>query len=368
MAPHTPRNPRIDVLRGLSVLLVIIFHLELRFPLSRTALGDHVPLRVLHAISKHGFDAVTIFFVISGYLITKHTLRRHGELRNLDLRAFYIRRAARILPFLLLLVGVLSGLHLMSVPGFTIQGEGQSLGRSILAALFLHINLYEAWTGYLPGAWDVMWSLSIEEVFYLGFPLVCITLRHRWVLLASFLALALSLPWLRADLSGIWMSKAYLPGMASIAMGVFAASLSHQRTIGVWPGRLLRLLGCVGMASVLVFSDLLWPRLRHTTVLLLTASTGGWLLAVDRGGPLHPIPGLRWLRRVGRLSYEIYLTHMFIVLAGVHLWTAMDLDGGDAWLLYPPVVLGSVGLGLACSHLFTNPVDRRLRASLLRPG
>ena len=91
-----------------------------------------------------------------------------------------------------LLVAVLSALHGFGVPDFTIDGEGQTLGRAVLAALFLHINLYEAQTGYLPGSWDVLWSLSIEEVFYLGFPLVCVTLRQDSSSTRS------SKPWMRS--------------------------------------------------------------------------------------------------------------------------------------------------------------------------
>ena len=49
-------------------------------------------------------------------------------------------------------------------------------------------------TGYLPGNWDVLWSLSIEELFYLGFPLICLLTRKTWVLLPMLVLLALSMP------------------------------------------------------------------------------------------------------------------------------------------------------------------------------
>ena len=367
-SPDSPaRNPRIDALRGLSVLLVVLFHLKIRYPLHETALGARLPRRVIDALQDHGFDAVTIFFVISGFLITRHTLRRHGSLRDLDLRAFYVRRAARILPFLLLLVAVLSALHGLGVPDFTISGEGQTLGRAVLAALFLHINLYEAQTGYLPGSWDVLWSLSIEEVFYLGFPLVCVTLRRPWLLGGGFLALGLALPELRNDLRGMWMSKAYLPGMACIAMGVTAAMVSGAVTLHAWAARALRWLGGLGIASVLLAPDLLWPLLGHGLVLLLTTSTGLFLLGSDQGPRLAPISGLGWLRRVGQLSYEIYLTHMFLVLPAAALWKAVGLGATNAYLLYPTVAVASVALGHVCAHGFTNPVDRALRARWLGP-
>jgi peptidoglycan/LPS O-acetylase OafA/YrhL len=152
-------------LRGISIVLAILFHVKIRFPILKSDAADWLPHRLLRALTESGFEGVSIFFVISGFLITKHTLRRHGTLAKMDLRSFYVRRAARILPFLLLLVTVLSILHLLGVPNFTIDTSRQSLSRAVFSALFLHLNWYEATTGYLPGAWDVMWSLSIEEVF-----------------------------------------------------------------------------------------------------------------------------------------------------------------------------------------------------------
>ena len=62
-------------------------------------------------------------------------------------------------------------LHGLDVPGFVI--ETTSLARAALAALGMHLNWLEARTGYLPAAWNVLWSLSVEEAFYLAFPLLC---------------------------------------------------------------------------------------------------------------------------------------------------------------------------------------------------
>src|SRR5574337_929923 len=177
------RNPGLDLLRGLAIVLVVLNHLGLRIPLKQTALVEVLPAWFLSRLNYNGYEAVFVFFVISGFLIASNALRRWGGLERIELRAFYARRFARIVPCLLVLIAVLALLHLLAVPDYIIHRPGQSLPGAIWAALGLHLNWYEGQTGYLPGSWDVLWSLSIEEAFYIGFPLVCLLTRQRRVLL-----------------------------------------------------------------------------------------------------------------------------------------------------------------------------------------
>ncbi len=164
------RNAGIDFLRGLSIVLVLLNHIGLRLRLTEGVLGAHLPRELLNDLNFNGSEAVYIFFVISGFLITSNALVRWGSLGAIELRGFYVRRVARILPCLAILVGVLSALHLLGVHDFVIHGRGQSLPGAVGSAFGLYLNWYEGHTGYLPANWDVLWSLSIEEVFYLGFP------------------------------------------------------------------------------------------------------------------------------------------------------------------------------------------------------
>ena len=259
-------------------------------------------------------------------------------------------------------MAVLSLLHALRVQDYLIHRPGQSLSGAVLAALGLHLNVYEGRTGYLPGSWDVLWSLSIEETFYLGFPLLCLAVRRSALLWPLLLVLALSLPWTRAAAAGneIWQEKAYLPGMAAIAMGVLGALLCERWRPSPCLARVLAALGAAGLAASTLLGYLLWPVLHDGTVLLLTASMMTLLLALATH-PSPPLRGLRWLESWGRLSYEIYLTHMFVVYAAVRLFHACGADLRAGWLWYPPVFLLAWALGALVARLFSQPCEAWMR-------
>ncbi len=365
----TPRNAAIDLLRGLSILFVVVHHIALRIPLRDGGLEILLPRSLLNAFVYNGYEAVFLFFVISGFLITGNALDRWGSLATIDLRAFYVRRSARILPTLILLMVVLSVLHLAGVAFFTIEGDGQSLPRALFAVFALHLNWYEGVTGYLPGNWDVLWSLSIEEVFYIGFPLLCLLLRKQAALLIFLVLLALSLPTTRAALAGneIWQEKAYLPGMAAIATGVIAALIAHRLgAIGLRVRRVLCVIGVIGLACNLLFGSLLWPVIGNGLMLVLTLSAAMLLIALYRETAIAP-RGTQWLASMGRLSYEIYLTHMFIVFSLVAIYRTIDADPWFGFLWYAPVVGLCWLLGAGVAHGWSIPCDRALRRRWLCP-
>ena len=225
------------------------------------------------------------------------------------------------------------------------------------------MNVYEADTGYLPGGWDVLWSLSVEELFYLGFPLACLVLRRDALVAVAFAALALSLPWVRPDASNeIWREKAYFPGMSAIAMGVVVALMAHR--FPHRPGWLdagLRWSGGAAIGSVLAFQNEWWPILDEGTLLLHTAGAGALVLGLQ-GARGDGAKTLGWLRSFGRLSYEIYLTHMFVVFAIVGINKAVGPELRWAFVWYGPVLLGSWAAGWLFARALSQPADRAIRS------
>lgn len=359
------------MLRGLSIVLVVVHHVALRIPLRDGVLAAYVPRQILVALEYSGYAGVFVFFVISGFLIALHSIQRWGGLPQISAGEFYARRAARILPALLLMVGVLASLHLARVPYYTIDNPQQSLGGAVLAALGLYLNWYEGRTGYLPGNWDVLWSLSIEEAFYVGFPLACLALRReRWIW-PPLVVLALSLPVSLAALAGdeIWQEKAYLPGMAAIAVGIVAAMIVERRPRPRWAVvHTVGLVGGLGLAASLLAGRQIRPLIGDGIMLLLTLSVGCLLACLHWrhiAGRSRAHRWTGWLRSFGRLSYEIYLMHMFVVFALVHVYRVGGFDVHLGVLWYPPALALSWALGLAMARWFVLPSERRVRRLLI---
>jgi peptidoglycan/LPS O-acetylase OafA/YrhL len=246
-----------------------------------------------------------------------------------------------------------------------IDRDGQTLSGAWFAALALHVNWYEAQRGYLPGSWDVLWSLSIEELFYLAFPLVCFTLRG-WLLPAALAALALSMPCTLAQAaahSDIWGEKAYLPGMSAIAIGVLGALIHARRPMSAQLSLAVLWVAGIAFAFWLQFRGLMWLTWKHNGMLFYSALCMLVILACaggnDRTQPHRPWWPARVLAHFGRLSYELYLTHMFVVLT-ITLAFKTWMPGYAYWTIvaYPIALLISERLAWACDRFISRPGAR----------
>lgn len=373
---YDKHNSGIDVLRGLAIFSVILLHVNIRVPFSTTLIGGAMPDSIYKILFWSGYYGVCIFFVISGFLITTSSLNKWGELPKLSLRGFYTMRFARIMPLLAALLVVLSVFHLSGVNGFVINPEQTSLGRAIFAALTFHINWLEIKTGYLPGAWDVLWSLSIEEVFYLFFPLVFLVLRKEKYFIFLVLAFIIISPFART----VWFLDYGFPEadhnhfafLDAISIGCLAALVARRQEIRK---PLLTGMAVTGWAMIVLivifrsvgrYLHLGQTGLNVTVLAIGTALVLIWMQKRFVSGRQEPFITTSVFRFFGRNSYEVYLTHMFVVYALVEVYTALKLSGEWTWGLYLSVILLSGILGELVARYFSNPVNISLRSQLNR--
>jgi len=305
-----PYSPAIDGLRAVAVLAVVAYH---------AGLGGA------------GYVGVDVFFVISGYLITR--LLRGG----FDFLDFYARRVRRIFPAAAVVVLVTLGLSALLLTPNQQAHTANSAG----AALVFGANVFfQATTGgYFDAKAEEMpllhlWSLSVEEQFYLLWPLLMLLRRHWLVVvaLASFvLAEALPQPWAFYEMP---------PRAWELAAGglvaVYAPRIRHASLLG----------------SVLVAFAIVVPMPSFPGIGALPAVMGAALIIA---GAHHdePAPWLRPLAPVGLISYSLYLWH----------WPLLALyraNGGESLGVRLALCLLAVGLAVLTYRYVEQPF-RRMR-------
>jgi peptidoglycan/LPS O-acetylase OafA/YrhL len=363
----------VDVLRGLCVLLVTLHHIHLRFWLNDYDVDGSLPKTLNQILFWSGYYAVITFFVISGFLITGLSIKRWRQLGNIHIGRFYRMRAARILPCLLVLLLVLSTLHIAGAPEFTIPPERASLSQALWSALTFRVNWLEGHHGYLPGDWDILWSLSVEETFYLLFPLLCLLFRREGLLLLPLACLLVLGPINRTVFADQdpWGQYAYLSCMDGIAFGCLAALVAARLPLSKRTLRVALTSGAVIACLVLVSCN----EDSHTglaryglNVTALEAGVAMMLLALGSGvGNVALSVGTGWVRIVGQSSYEIYLVHMLVVLGLIGLFKRLKPAMSTIPLWYLAMLVLSVATGLALSKYYSEPLNRRLRAQRASP-
>ena len=298
-------RPEIDGLRAIAVLSVMLYHFQLP--------AVSVP---------GGYTGVDVFFVISGYLITRILVANAGT--HEALKTFYLRRFRRIYPALLAVIAV------SLVVGYFIlvPGDYADLGGSSRFSIFALSNLYfYGNTGYFDQAAELQpllhtWSLAVEEQFYFIWPLVVfVGFRaggRRGVAAACFIIVVLSF------LYSAWMvtldaKQAFYDPLARAwelslgALVVFLPAMNWHKVAAElvdWMGIALIGYSCFGLSDASSFPGpnalyacagsalLIWPKAAQTSV--------ARCLAV---GPM---------RGVGVISYSLYLWHWPILVFGLH--------------------------------------------------
>jgi peptidoglycan/LPS O-acetylase OafA/YrhL len=292
----------LDGLRALSVALVILGHLggTQGFPVASSA----------SALSFGSMLGVRVFFVISGYLITRGLLADEEACGRIRLGSFYFRRIFRIfVPYYAFLAAIAAGAHL----GFIELAPGD-LGYS-LAYLSDH-HLHAEWTH---GRWTLghTWSLAVEEQFYLLWPLLLVLLGARralWVAAAAFVAAPVGrlLVWYLQPDASFAIGKTFATVVDTIASGCLLAGLHGILGKSARYRRLLESRWFFVIPSAVLATALVDDRPRVAFVLGASVVNVGLALCVDRcirfpDAPLSRLLGAAPLVAIGRASYSIYL-------------------------------------------------------------
>jgi len=328
--------PALDGLRAVSILLVVLSHY---------GLGWIVP----------GGLGVTIFFFISGFIITRTLLAELGTRQHLDLPGFYLRRMFRLAPALLCFV-------LLSNLLFALLGQRVPAGDN-LTALFYLANYWQIYGGWgfatIPldrSPYTILWSLAVEEHFYFFFPLLLSLLwrQPRRMIAATLAICVLVLIWrcvivVHLGDPALYDQRTYAGTDTRIDSILFGCLLSVAAAIGTADAvpRLLRWAGSraafAGALAVLLLTlalrdEVFRSTLRYTLqglalfvifARLFVLNAEGWLRRLLEWAPLV------W---IGRISYSMYLYHWMIMVFVEQL----GLRGAVGVLVsVPPMLLAS---------------------------
>lgn len=355
------RNDGIDFLRGICILSVILLHCSTHIPFDHSIMS----LWLFNLIFKSGYYGVIIFFVISGFLITNHCLQRWGSTQKIHVISFYRMRFARIIPCLLVLLTILSIFHLLNINGFVINKT--TLPRALFAALTFHINYLEAKVihGYLPGNWDVLWTLSVEEMFYFIFPIICILCARKYYFIAVMMLFVFISPIARTfSHPTMWQDYSYLSGMGGVAIGCLSALLSYEIKIS---NKFLYMISAIGLflfLLIFIFRHIAFElglTKMNINVSLLEIGVGLTLIAMQEWYSNKNRSGSLWLKPIrffGKNSYEIYLTHMFVIILFMKLLFHSDVK---TFLEYLVILAICALIGQGIAYYFSEPMNKWIR-------
>jgi peptidoglycan/LPS O-acetylase OafA/YrhL len=314
-------RPALDALRGLAVLVVVAFHSELGF-------------------AKGGYLGVSTFFTLSGFLIATLVLVEHAGSGRVDLRVFWRRRFRRLLPAAVVTIALVVALVAVLGDSAAMHAIGGDAPSSLFYVANWHLVLSRTSYAQLfasPGPLLHMWSLAVEEQFYLVFPLIVallvgrrrrrnserqrLSLRARLGILA---VLTIGMSAIEPLVLGFGTDRTYYgtdTRAAEIAVGILLAVLAFPTAVGADTGRSL---GQVGRRVLAVVSTLALVTMAAAWVSIPETSAlwrhGGFVLyavgsatVVAAGlytvGPVGRIGSLKPLCRLGIISYAVYLVH-----------------------------------------------------------
>ncbi|HLL00766.1 MAG TPA: acyltransferase [Myxococcaceae bacterium] len=287
--------PGLDGLRCLSIVLVVAYHVS----------GLHT------GFLGRGYLGVSLFFAISGFLITTLLLREQDAHGQISLGRFYARRSLRIFPLYYTVLGIYVLLVLLAEKG---TQERADFFANLPAFLTYTSNWFVSLEPDKRIIFYFAWSLATEEQFYLMWPGVMRAVRKAGAALfmTGLLAVSLWAPWAvetgRLDGSLLW-ARILASFAPPICMGCLAALAAHSREGFGW---LYRVLGHAWVPPVALVAVVAAVAASGTpfwlTSVLMTALVVSCCISTQH--PLMPLLTFSWVRYIGTVSYGIYLLHM----------------------------------------------------------
>jgi peptidoglycan/LPS O-acetylase OafA/YrhL len=303
--PRAEHLPALDGLRAVAVFVVISYH---------AGVMQGVP----------GDLGVTLFFVLSGFLITWLLAREFAATGSISIRSFYARRALRIFPAYYVFI-------LFSLAVDTALGHRWS--RALIAVAFTYlVNYYNAFLGHPTTSIAHAWSLAVEEQFYLLWPLACLALLRRSKKTAAYgvvIVIVLTLVWrstlylfLHAPVSYVY--NAFDTRCDSLAIGCFLALSLDTRWFRVAQQKIQSspLLPLVTLAAIWLSHHFGTSAYHYTVGMTIDATLLAVFMVQMLGLSVRPLwswldhPIARWL---GRISYPSYLYHQWGLSVGTRL-------------------------------------------------
>lgn len=355
LACHARVLGGLDFVRAVAVLCVVFGHMT----------EGHVWL--LGGLSGTG---VGLFFVLSGFLITKLLLDEHERYQRIDFKGFYRRRLARLMPAFLLYLVVSVGW--LKASGKPVPWE------PVIASLLYLTNYYQAFTGAPTHIVSHCWSLAVEEQFYAIWPLLLVVLLRRRIDLVRVLAGIILAVWcwrwlmVAQGASPDYLYRALETRADGLATGCLLAVMVRQAQ---WRARLAELMEIPLLAPMLLLGLLLCVNmegqgtgLKYGLALMLEQPLMAVLLlqAVVYSQRRHwvaPLLNQSLMQQIGRASYGMYLFH------GMVCYTVQRIVMAETGSFWGGVALAVAMLVMLTSYmlaLFETPMRRWISGPALR--
>lgn len=367
------RNYKIDVLRGISILLVLIHHFNIPYKLHDTFLGIQVFGESLSTlIARNGNYGVTMFFVISGFLITQHSLQRHSALVQIKLKDFYIRRVARIIPCLVLLVAMVTVLGSFGLKPFINQapnGIDVSYGLTIFAAFSFWMNILIIENGWVNYALGVLWSLSVEEVFYLAFPLLCLLLgrsqKHFILLLLAIIAYALYFRSLHFGAENGAYLYHYFSSFDGIAIGCLTAIVVQNfKGILAYKNLIVSIVSSM-MVMLYFYAPIKEVSTWGISVFALFTAILIFCFSQNAASKASSITS-KTMVWIGQRSYEMYLFHLIVLGLFKVVYFPKETLPAEKLMLLPIYFILVFILSWMIEKYYSAPLNRKIRQRFIR--